>query len=447
MCSILGIIDFDCKDHLKSKEIFKINNCLSHRGPDDKGYYNDQYISLAFNRLSILDLKNGNQPIIKDHIVTIFNGEIYNFKEIKNELKGLGYNFKSNSDSEIIASSFLQWGIRCVEKFNGMFAIAIYDKKSFKVYLIRDRVGVKPLYYSYFNNLFIFSSEIKGIINYPGFKKSLNFNALVSYLSFRYPTGENNNFFKNIRKIKPGSYVEIDIKKNNTSHKNYWSIPEIKSSKNYNEEYYLQKLEFLLSNSVKKQLISDVPLGVLLSGGLDSSILSSITSKNISGKLKTFSVGFEEKKYDETSKARLIAKYIGSDHTEVFVNKEDFFENLEKIIEVKDVPLSIPHEYPIYLLSKKMKENIKVVLSGEGADELFGGYSRVQRSPIDYEKAKYLGNLANFNFFKKIFSIDKNFDFKNKNFLDFFFHNYNWFSFEEINVLLNDDIKNQVNHF
>ena len=160
MCSILGIIDFDCKDHLKSKEIFKINNCLSHRGPDDKGYYNDQYISLAFNRLSILDLKNGNQPIIKDHIVTIFNGEIYNFKEIKNELKGFGYNFKSNSDSEIIASSFLQWGIRCVEKFNGMFSIAIYDKKSFKVYLIRDRVGIKPLYYSHFNNLFIFSSEI-----------------------------------------------------------------------------------------------------------------------------------------------------------------------------------------------------------------------------------------------------------------------------------------------
>ena len=166
MCSILGIIDFNREDSTKHEKINKINKLLAHRGPDDDGYFNDEYISLGFNRLSILDLFKGNQPITNEHIVTIFNGEIYNFKEIRDQLKGFGFSFKTNSDSEIIASAFLKWGIKCIDKFNGMFAIAIYDKKNCKIYLIRDRVGIKPLYYSSFNNSFIFSSEIKGIINY-----------------------------------------------------------------------------------------------------------------------------------------------------------------------------------------------------------------------------------------------------------------------------------------
>jgi len=445
MCSILGLVDFDSKDQLKNEKIHKVNSYLTHRGPDDKGYYNDQYVSFAFNRLSILDLKNGNQPIIKNHIVSIFNGEIYNFKEIRDELKSFGFYFKSNSDSEIIASAFLKWGIKCIDKFNGMFSIAIYDKKNYKIYLIRDRVGIKPLYYSYFfNNSLIFCSEIKGIIKYPGFEKLINFTALSSYLSFRYPTGQDNSFFKNIKKVYPGSYLEIDLKKKSIKQKKYWVIPEIHTLKKNSENYYFGKLENLLTNSVKKQLISDVPLGVFLSGGLDSSILSAIASKHVSGKLKTYSVGFKEKKYDETSKAKLIAKYIGSEHTEVFIEKNEFLENLKTIIEIKDSPLSIPHEYPLYLLSKKMKEEIKVVLSGEGADEFFGGYSRVQKSPFDYLKAKTFGNLKNNKFLSKLFSIDQSFDFKNNEFLDFFFHKYNWFSFKETNDLLNNDIKNQI---
>lgn len=445
MCSILGLIDFDSSDQSKNEKIFAVNRLLKHRGPDDEGYYNDKLVALAFNRLSIIDLIKGNQPIIKKHIISIFNGEIYNFKEIRAELINHGHKFETNSDSEIVSTAFLQWGIKSVEKFNGMFAIAVYDKKNSKVFLIRDRVGIKPLYFSHLNNQLLFSSEIKGITNYPDFEKKLNFNAFSSYLLFRYPYGKNNVFYDNIQKVSPGTFLEIDILKKQTKQNTYWSIPEINTKIVHNEEYYFQKLDFLLNSSIKKQLVSDAPLGVFLSGGLDSSILSSIAAKNISGKLKTYSVGFKEKKYDETYKARTIAKYINSEHTEVFVGKEDFFNNIEKIIEVKDVPLSIPHEYPLYLLSKKMKQDIKVVLSGEGADEFFGGYARVQNSPIDFVKANFILKFSDSSFIKKIFSIDKKFNYKKNKFIDFFFHQYNWFSVGEVDSLLHENVKNQIN--
>ena len=444
MCSILGIIDFNKNHTNKELEINKINNLLVHRGPDDKGVYNDKDISLAFNRLTKLDLENGNQPIKRNHIISIFNGEIYNFKEIRNELKSYGYSFKTNSDSEIIPAAFLKWGIDCISKFEGMFAIAIYNSKDKRVYLIRDRVGIKPLYYSAFDGMLIFSSEIIGIINHPRFKKSINYNALSSYLSFRYPLGKNNNLFNNLQKVSPGKYVEINIKEKKINEKEYWSLPEIKKTKNFGEKYYFERLEDLLIKSVKKHLISDVPVGVLLSGGLDSSIISSLTSKFTNGTIKTFSVAFREKKYDESSKARLIAKFIGSDHTEVLVGKNEFLENLSKMIKIKNAPLSIPHEYAIYKLSEKMKESIKVILSGEGADEFFGGYSRVQKCAFDFIKGDLFKSFSNSKTFKSIFSIDNKFNFRNNSFIDYFFYKYNWFSFSEIDNLINSDIRKQI---
>ncbi len=445
MCSIFGIIDFNSKDKEKKQKIYNVNRTLTHRGPDDEGYYNDDLVSFAFNRLSIIDLNNGNQPQVKNNVVSIFNGEIYNFKEIREELKNLGYKFQSYSDSEIIPNAYLEWGIKCIDKFNGMFAIAIYDLNKKKVYIVRDRVGIKPIFFSKFDNFFLFCSEIKGIINYPGFKKRLNYNALSSYLSFRYPMGDENTFFESIEKVSPGTYLEINLTTNSIKKSTYWNLPAIESKETFSEKYYDDKLESLLIDSVKKQLVSDVPLGIFLSGGLDSSILSSIASKNIPEKLKTYSVGFSEKKYDETSKARMISNFIGSDHQEVLVSKNEFLNNLNMIIGVKDTPLSIPHEYPMFLLSKKMKEDITVVLSGEGADEFFGGYSRVQNSAFDYLKGKFFSKYFKSSIINKIFSIDKNFNFSKKEFLDYFFHVYKWFSFEEKSGLLEDEIKNQIN--
>ncbi len=445
MCSILGLIDFEKNCKNEAGKIFELNKILSHRGPDDTGYYNDENISLAFNRLSIIDLKNGNQPIIFNDIISIFNGEIYNYKEIKRQLENKNYKFKNNSDSEIIPAAFRCWGINFINKLNGMFAISIYDRANKKIYLIRDRVGVKPLYYSRFSNKILFASELKGITNYPDFLKKVNYKALYSYLAFRYPSDGKNIFFKNIFRIEPGCYLEIDLKTYDFKEKMYWEIPQIKEDQSMKEQFCQEKLIHLLNESVEKHLISDVPVGVLLSGGLDSSLLSAIASEKVDKKIQTFSVSFNEKKYDESKKAKKVADYIGSQHLNVKINRDNFYENLVNIINVKDAPISIPHEYPLYFLSKEIKKKVKVVLSGEGADEFFGGYSRVQKSPFDYKKSNLLGNLSNKKLFKKLFSIDENFNFKNKYFSDFFFHRYNWFKFGEIEDVLNDDIVKQIN--
>tara|TARA_B100000787_G_C16198357_1_gene302760 strand:- start:5082 stop:6998 length:1917 start_codon:yes stop_codon:yes gene_type:complete len=444
MCSILGLIDFDNKYPSKNEKIFNLNKLLSHRGPDDEGYFNDEYISLAFNRLSIIDLNAGNQPIIRNDIISIFNGEIYNFKSIRKELETLNYKFETNTDSEIIPFAFSEWGIDFVKKLSGMFSIALYDKKKGKIYLFRDRIGIKPLFYSNINDGLIFSSEVKGIINFPGFEKKIDYTGVYSYLSFRYPTNNNNYFFKNIKRLNPGHYLEININlKKITEHK-YWNLKINKPKYEKNENFYLEKLDQLLNDAVKSHLQSDVPVGVFLSGGLDSSLLAAIATKHHVGKLKTYSVGFKEAKYNEGNKAKLISNHINSDHTEIVIEKKDFFENLQKIIEIKDAPISIPHEYPLYALTQKMRGDVKVVLSGEGADEFFGGYSRVQKSPFDYKKGKFIHSFIKSPLIKEIFSLEKNFDFKNKNLIDYFFEKYNWFNFKETDDLLTNKIKNEV---
>tara|TARA_B100001057_G_C22847767_1_gene949756 strand:- start:75 stop:1988 length:1914 start_codon:yes stop_codon:yes gene_type:complete len=445
MCSILGLVDFEKNCINQKKQIYDLNKVLSHRGPDDEGFFCDENVALAFNRLSIIDLEKGNQPIIFEDVISIFNGEIYNYKEIKEELKNKNYIFKTNSDSEIIPAAFDCWGINFVNKLNGMFAISIYDRKNKKFFLIRDRVGVKPLYYSRFNNKLVFASEIKGIINFPEFKKKINLNAIYSYLAFRYPTNGKNVFFKDINRVDPGCYIEIDISKKKVFEKSYWKIPKINDRPtNFSESYYDERLNELLNLSVERHLISDVPVGVLLSGGLDSSLLSAIAAKKIN-KVQTFSVSFNEKKYDESKKAKIVSDHIGSKHTNVIISKENFLKNLQDIIEVRDTPVSIPHEYPLFLLNKEIKKTIKVVLSGEGADEFFGGYSRVQKSPFDFSKGLFVQKNFNNSFIKKLLSIDKEFKFTDTKFLDFFFHRYNWFKFNEIDELLNEDIKKQVN--
>ncbi len=444
MCSILGVIDSKNRYPKKKEIVYKLNKLMTHRGPDDQGFYNDEKISLAFNRLSIIDLNNGNQPIIKNNIISIFNGEIYNFKEIKKQLEQKNYKFQSNSDSEVIPYAFQEWGEKFIEKLSGMFAIAIYDKLKNKFYLYRDRVGIKPLFYSYLGGSIIFSSEPKAIINFPGFEKKINLSAIYSYLSFRYPTNNKEYFFKNILKVNPGHFLKVDLNSNKIIEIPYWEINLTKNEFENKENFYLEKLDYLLNESVKSHLQSDVPVGVFLSGGLDSSLLSAIATRHHYGKLKTYSVGFKETKYNEGDKASEISKYINSDHTEIIIEKKDFFNNLEKIVDIKSAPISIPHEYPLFALAKEMKKDVTVVLSGEGADELFGGYSRVQKSPFDYKKGKFISNLTDAKFFKNIFSIENNFDFKKRSLLEYFFEKYNWFRFKETNNLLSEESINQI---
>ena len=265
----------------------------------------------------------------------------------------------------------------------------------------------------------------------PLFRKEINLNAVSSYLSFRYPTEDDKTFYSGIKRVPAGNIFKIDF--NGRDSFSYWKIPFPSSENNFNEKYYIEKLENILNDSVKGQLMSDVPLGVFLSGGLDSSLLSAIATKYIGKNLNTYSVTLQEEGYDESSKAKLVSSYLGTNHHEVILKKSNFLENLGNLIEIKGVPASIPHEFALYLLSKEMKKKISVVLSGEGADEFFGGYARVQKSPFDYFKNKFLSKL-NLNIKEK----------SPQSFHDFILERYSWFSPSEKNKLLNSDFKNQI---
>ena len=438
MCSILGQINFG-KNRTNNEELKKLNSLLKHRGPDDEGYFNDEYVSLAFNRLSIIDLQTGNQPIKTYNIVSIFNGEIYNFKELKKELIDKGYKFKTNSDSEVIPVAYKAWGTQFLKKLRGMFAICIYDLDKKKIFLVRDQVGIKPLYYFLINDGIIFASEIKSLINHSKFKKKINYNAITSYLSHRYTVNNKSLFFKNLKQVNEGSFIEISIKNQKISEHEYYNLTVKTESTDRGENYYLELIEDKLQQSVNRHLISDVPISVFLSGGLDSSLLSSMTSKKLEYEINTFSVGFDNINYDESNFANLVSKYIGSNHNNIKIQKSNFLENIKKIIKIKSTPASIPHEYPLYLLSSEIKKKNKVVLSGEGADEFFGGYARMQKSAVDFIKLKKFGRFSKINLIKKIFSLDSNFDYK-KNFLNYFFYKYNWFSNKDIKNLFLDNL-------
>ena len=443
MCSIFGQINFG-NNKLDHNETVKLSSLLKHRGPDDEGFYNDNKVSLSFNRLSIIDLEKGNQPIFTYDVISIFNGEIYNFKEIKKELINKGYKFKTNSDSEVIPVAYRAWGINFLKKLRGMFAICIYDLKAKRIFLARDQIGIKPLYYFIVNKKIIFGSEIKALINHSEFKREINFDAVSSYLLHRYTINNKSNFFKNIISVKEGSFIEIDLDKNLMKENEYFELKILSNIRDKGEKYYLELIEEKLIQSVKRHLISDVPISVFLSGGLDSSLISSIASKNLRYKLNTFSVGFEESYYDESDFARKVSKYINSDHKSIQINQKNFVDNLREIIRIKSTPVSIPHEFPLYKLSSEIKNKNKVVLSGEGADEFFGGYARVQNCAIDFLKLKKLGKFSKNNIVQKIFSLDKNFDYKNS-FIDYFFYKYNWFSEAEVKSLFTPDILNNNN--
>ncbi len=443
MCSVIGQIELgDSK--INHDEIIRLSSLIKHRGPDDEGYFSDEKVALAFNRLSIIDLKTGNQPINAYNVVSIFNGEIYNFKEIKKELSNKGYKFKTNSDSEVIPIAYKAWGKDFFKKLRGMFAICIYDLNLKKVFLARDHVGIKPLYYFKINSKIVFASEIKALINHSAFKKEIDYNGISSYLLHRYTINNRSNFFKNINSVNEGSFLEIDLEKKQINNKEYYELNINRDIKDKGEKYYTELIHEKLVNSINRHLISDVPISIFLSGGLDSSLISSIASKNLKYKLNTFSVGFEESDYDESNYAKEVSGYINSNHNNIKIDKTNFIDNLKEIIKIKSTPVSIPHEYPLYRLSSEIKKKNKVVLSGEGADEFFGGYARVQNCAIDFLKLKRIGKFSKNDIIQKIFSLDKNFDYQN-NFIDYFFYKYNWFSEKEVKELFFSNVINDDN--
>lgn len=368
MCGICG---FNWED----KELLReMTNTLQHRGPDGEGHYSDKNISLGHRRLSIIDLSNdGKQPMCNEDgsVWLTFNGEIYNFQELRTILEQKGHQFKSNTDSEVIIHSYEEWGEECLNKFNGMFAFAIYDQNKKRLFLARDRLGIKPLYYYWNNNEFIFASEIKSILAHNKLKKEINREGLRDIFCYSYISGEK-TIFKKIYKLLPGKYAVL--KNGELTINSFWDLNENVISKN--NHHPVKELQRLLEKSVKYRLISDVPIGTYLSGGLDSSTITALAAK-FKENIQTFSVGFGEGMPNELNYARKVAEHIGTNHREFIVTAKDI-EHYPKIVQILDEPIGELALLPTFLLSKHVKKYATVVLAGEGADELFGGYMRHQ---------------------------------------------------------------------
>ncbi|MBT4538867.1 asparagine synthase (glutamine-hydrolyzing), partial [Candidatus Woesearchaeota archaeon] len=357
----------------EDKNLIKhMNSSLIHRGPDGQGIYTNKNISLGHRRLSIIDLSNaGKQPMCnEDETIWItFNGEIYNHRDLRKILESKGHRFKSNTDTEVIIHGYEEWGEKVLEKLNGQFAFAIYNNNSKTLFLARDRIGIKPLYYYYNDNKFIFASEIKAILQHD-IKREINKQAANDFINLRYMPS-NETLFKNIYKINPGEF--LTLKDNKLTKSLFWQLSYPKQ-----EQIKPIKIKELLEDSIKKRLVADVPVGAYLSGGIDSAAIVAIAAKLKKEPIKTFTVGFDaNNEVDELSKARIIANHCNTDHKEITI-KESVSGLLPKLLWHLDVPHGDPVIIPQYKLSQEAVKKVKVVLSGEGADELFGGYVQYQ---------------------------------------------------------------------
>lgn len=384
MCGINGILVKRNNILDMVQRIQNMNRSIAHRGPDADSHVvlEEGRVALGHRRLSILDLDSrSNQPFVSasGRWMLVYNGEIYNYQDLKS---AISYPFKTRSDTEVLAACLETWGVgRTLEACNGMFAFAAYDTHSHKLYLCRDRLGIKPLYYYKDENHLIFSSEIKGVLNSGLVNASLELSSIDDYMAYRY-VREAHTLFEGIRQVEAGTYLEFDDDFN-VQCRCYWGIPEtFDMDISYDEEKIADEFRQRLEGAVRKRMISDVPLGTYLSGGVDSSLLSAITAEQSGAGVNTYTIGFSE--LNEFPYARLVAEKYQTAHHEIHMDWQDYQKRMKEVIEYKDAPLGIPNEVPLAIMSEELKKDITVVLSGEGADELLGGYGRIFRTPFDY---------------------------------------------------------------
>lgn len=377
MCGISGFVDF--KKQLDKESLKGMVHSTTHRGPDDSGceFYSNQAenIGLGHNRLAIIDLTSaGHQPMHFDDLSIVFNGEIYNFGEIKDDLTKAGHSFKSHSDTEVILHAYKEWGNSCVDRFIGMFAFAIYDRGCSSIILFRDRAGVKPLYYYWNNDLFLFGSELKSFSKIGNFIKEIDFDAVNLFMDYGYVPAPF-SIFKNCMKLYPGHILILDLSGKNYTISKYWDVadyyrlPKLKIS--YEEAK--TKLESLLISAFNYRMISDVPVGVFLSGGFDSTAVAAILQKGRKEKIKTFTIGFQEGN-NEAPYAKDIASYLGTDHTEYYCSTREAQDILPLLPYYYDEPFADSSAIPTILVSRIAKKEVTVSLSADGGDEIFAGY-------------------------------------------------------------------------
>lgn len=390
MCGICGFIS---KQNITTTDLKEMNDTMIHRGPDDSGeeivsLANGFSLGLAQRRLSILDLSAlGHQPMHSpDHrLSVVYNGEIYNFQEIREQLTD--YTFQSNCDTEVILAAYLKWGIDCIARFNGMFAIALFDRESDDLYLIRDRIGKKPLYYQIENDNLYFASELKPIMARPGFKQEIQTEVLSRYLFQQYINAPE-TIFEGVYKLEPGAVLKYHYGK--TESWKYWDIKQVYHQMQQDPitdyQQAKEELKGLLKKAVTSRMIADVPLGAFLSGGYDSSLMTAMAQEAVSEPVKTFSIGFNEERYNEAHYAAKVAEHLGTKHTELYISDKEMFDLVESIPQYYDEPFADSSQIVTMLVSELARKDVTVALSGDGGDEFFCGYNL-------YEKVKQAQQL------------------------------------------------------
>ena len=380
MCGIAGFVDFN--KNSTELDVKAMIAPLNHRGPDGEGTLllknSEAVIGFGHKRLSIIDLSNnGKQPMSLDHLHITFNGEIYNYREIKIELLELGHQFRGESDTEMILHAYKQWGINAVDKFIGMFAIVLYDDLNKEILILRDRAGVKPLFYYQKNDLFLFSSELKSFQEHPNFEKNLNLDAVAAFMQYgNVPTPH--CIFKNCKKVNPGHFIKIDLKSKNKQEIQYWNVYDYYNKPKSKISYQEAKKETkkILLSACKYRMVADVPVGVFLSGGYDSTTVAALLQSESSTKLKTFTIGVPDIGLNEAPYAKDIAHHLGTDHTEVHCTEEEALEMIKDLPFYYDEPFADSSAIPTTLVSKMARKDVTVALSADGGDEIFAGYNR-----------------------------------------------------------------------
>lgn len=382
MCGIAGYIDFTKK--AGEEQLRNMTDCLSHRGPDASGYALFQEstcsIGLGHRRLSIIDLSPlGQQPMYTADRKTaiVFNGEIFNYTEIREELRTKGYSFISNSDTEVILYAYREWGPSAVNRFIGMFAMIIYDMLKEEVFVCVDRAGVKPFYYYWHNNVFLFASELKSFFQFPGYEKIIDERSFYNFLQYSFVPAPY-SIFTNTWKLEPGHYLRIDLKSRKIEKQQYWNVLDYynKPKLNISEEDALTEMERRLKKACEYRMVSDVPVGLFLSGGYDSSLVAAMLQTGRTNKIKTFTIGFPEKEYDEASYAKQVAAHLGTEHHEMYCTYEEAKSIIPELPYYYDEPFGDSSAIPTILVSRFARKSVTVALSADGGDELFAGYER-----------------------------------------------------------------------
>lgn len=379
MCGINGIIDFKgiYRQEERHNIVHEMNEKIIYRGPNSEGIYDSSVVTMGMRRLSIIDLSTGNQPIYNEDksIAIVFNGEIYNFKELRSQLIEKGHRFSTKTDTEVIVHAYEEYGLEAFRKLDGMFAISLYDANQNCVYVARDRMGEKPCYYYTDDNMFCYASELKSIIALPFVKKEMDKKALNLYLQLTYIPSPL-TIYKDINKVMPGHVLKISLS-GNVEDICYWDIKECLQNNCVIDYQKAQKqLYSIMNKSVKERMVSDVPLGAFLSGGIDSSIIVGLMSKNSKVPIETFTIGFQEKEYDERDRARMVAEYYKTNHHEYVLDYKEALSIIDGILDKLDEPFGDSSILPTFFVSRFASENVKVVLTGDAGDELFLGYSK-----------------------------------------------------------------------